>query len=192
MAQGGKREGAGRKSAFGGDKTVPMRIPEPLKPVLDSWLAEYRQLRTVHGSEAEAIHTLAERLSQLSLPLFASRVPAGAPAPADDLREADIDLNTHLVNRPATTFLVKVKGDSMIDAGIHDGDMLVVDRSLEARAGKVVVAVLDGELTVKRLERENGRVRLLPENPAYAPIEVPETANFLIWGVVTSVIHKVE
>ncbi|MBV8047468.1 MAG: translesion error-prone DNA polymerase V autoproteolytic subunit [Paludibacterium sp.] len=192
MTQGGKREGAGRKPRFGADKTVAMRVPEPLKPLLDQWLADYRSLRTIQSSQAEDFRTLGQSLSALSLPLFASRVPAGAPVPADDLREADIDLNTLLVRRPEATFMVTVKGESMRDAAILDGDMLLVDRSIEPKNGKIVVAVLNGELTVKRLEKTSAGIRLLPENPDYSPIEVPEDANFFIWGVVTRVIHKVE
>jgi DNA polymerase V len=191
MTQGGKRSGAGRKPRFEGDKTVAMRVPERLKPIVDRWLDEYRQLIGLQTSELENPRLLGNQLDQLSLPLFASRVPAGAPVPADDLRERDIDLNEHLVHHPDSTFLVTVKGDSMIDAGIHDGDLLVVDRSLDPRPGKVVVAVLNGELTVKRLFKSATSLMLLPENPAYKPIEVPEEASFFIWGVVTNVIHPV-
>lgn len=192
MTQGGKREGAGRKPRFGADKTVAMRVPEPLKPLVDQWLADYRILRTITRSEAQDIRTLGNTLSELSLPVFASRVPAGSPVPADDLRDADIDLNAHLVRHPGSTFMVTVKGDSMQNAAIHDGDMILVDRALEARHGKIVVAVLNGELTVKRLEKTADGLRLLPENPDYQPIEVHEDASFFIWGVVTQVIHKVE
>lgn len=192
MTQGGKREGAGRKPRFGADKTIAMRVPEPLKPLVDQWLADYRALRTIQRSEAQDVRTLGQALTELSLPLFASRVPAGAPVPADDLREADIDLNAHLVRHPASTFMVTVRGDSMRDAAIHDGDLLLVDNAIEARNGKIVVAVVNGELTVKRLEKTADSVRLLPENPDYQPIEVPEDASFFIWGVVTQVIHRVE
>lgn len=190
--QGGKREGAGRKSRYGGDKTVAMRVPEPLKDVLETWLEEYRSLRNIRESEVSDITMLGDSLKSFSLPLFASRVPAGSPVAADDLKEADIDLNEHLVRKPTATFFVKVKGDSMLNAGIHDGDMLIVDRSLEPRNGKIVVAVINDELTVKRLERSAGKIRLLPENPDFKPIEVPEEASFFIWGVVTNVIHAVD
>lgn len=190
--QGGKREGAGRKSRYGGDKTVAMRVPEPLKDVLENWLEEYRSLRNIRESEVSDITMLGDSLKSFSLPLFASRVPAGSPVAADDLKEADIDLNEHLVRKPTATFFVKVKGDSMLNAGIHDGDMLIVDRSLEPRNGKIVVAVINDELTVKRLERSAGKIRLLPENPDFKPIEVPEEASFFIWGVVTNVIHAVD
>ncbi|OHX11679.1 peptidase S24 [Chromobacterium sphagni] len=190
--RGGKRDGAGRKSAFGGDKTAPLRVPEPLKPILRQWLDDYRSWRTANSQEAGNFRTLGKQLSELSLPLFAGSVPAGSPVPTDDLKEADIDLNAHLVSRPGDTFMVTVKGDSMQGAGIHDGDLLLVERSREPRNGKVVVAALNGELTVKRLEKSANGLRLLPENPAYQPIPVPEDASFLIWGVVTNVIHKVD
>lgn len=191
MSQGGKRSGAGRKPLFEGDKTIAMRVPERLKPVIDQWLDEYRQLAGLNASALENPRMLGAQLNQLSLPLFASRVPAGTPVPADDLRERDIDLNQHLVRHPESTFLVTVKGDSMIDAGINDGDLLVVDHAVEPRPGKVVVAVLNGELTVKRLFKSAQQVLLVPENPAYQPIEIHEGASFFIWGVVTNVIHPV-
>ncbi|RXZ42643.1 LexA family protein [Crenobacter cavernae] len=192
MSQGGKRDGAGRKPRFEGDKTVAVRIPERLRPVLDQWLEDYRQLLSVKSAEVSNFRVLSDQLSGLSLPLFASRVPAGFPSPADDLKEAGIDLNAFLVDHPQTTFLVNVRGDSMINAGIHDGDLLLVDRSIEPRPGKVVVAVIDGELTVKRLKRDGERVWLMPDNPAYPPIAVTEDASFFIWGVVTNVIHPMK
>jgi len=196
MTQGGKRDGAGRKPRFGADKTIAMRVPEPLKPLVDQWLADYRALRTIKphapNSTAQDIRTLSQSLSELSLPVFASRVPAGSPVAADDLRDSDIDLNAHLVRHPASTFMVTVKGDSMRGAAIHDGDMILVDSALEARNGKIVVAVINGELTVKRLEKTDHSLRLMPENPDYQPIEVPEDASFFIWGVVTRVIHQVD
>ncbi len=110
------------------------------------------------------------------LPLFLARVlagrPTGFPSPADDFIENRLDINAHLVKRPAATFFVRVQGNSMQDAGIHDGDILVVDRSLEPASGKVVVAAVDGELTVKRLEIRRGTMRLLPENGDYRPTEI--------------------
>ena len=127
--------------------------------------------------------------TRYSLPIFLGRLPAGFPSPADDYLEGKLDLNRHLIKHPAATFFVRVTGDSMIDAGIHSGDLLVVDRSLEPADKHVVVAVLDGELTVKRLSRQNGRLRLLPENRKYQPIEITSQQTIEIWGVVTSVIH---
>lgn len=131
----------------------------------------------------------AEQPTVVRLPLFSHKIAAGFPSPADDYVQDNIDLNAHLIRHKAATFLLRVRGDSMVGAGIHDGDLLVVDRSLEPVHDRVVIAVLEGELTVKRLSRRDGRVRLLPENPAYAPIEVGDEQELVIWGVVTSVIH---
>jgi len=125
-----------------------------------------------------------------TLPLFLSPVAAGFPSPADDYMDRALDLNEHLVAHPAATFFVRASGDSMRGAGIHDGDTLVVDRALDPKDGDVVIAALDGELTVKRIRRRAGRVELLPENPDYPPIEVGPEASFELWGVVTYVIHK--
>lgn len=127
--------------------------------------------------------------TRYKLPIFLGRLPAGFPSPADDYLEGKLDINKHLVKHPAATFYVRVSGDSMLGAGIHCGDLLVVDRSLEAKNGNVVVAVLDGDLTVKRLYKRDGIIRLLPENSQYQPIEIAETQSFEIWGVVTNVIH---
>jgi len=130
-----------------------------------------------------------DQSTKLELPLFSSRVPAGFPSPGDDYIDQTLDLN-ELVKHPSDTFLVKVEGDSMINAGIHDGDILVVDRALEADNNKVVVANLDGELTVKRLSIKDTRVLLVPDNPKYEPIEIRPLSDFRIMGVVTFVIHK--
>ena len=127
--------------------------------------------------------------TRYALPIFLGRLPAGFPSPADDYLEGKLDLNRHLIKHPAATFFVRVTGDSMIGAGIHSGDLLVVDRSLEPSDKHVVVAVLDGELTVKRLFKQNGVLRLLPENLHYQPIEITSQQAIEIWGVVTSVIH---
>ena len=127
--------------------------------------------------------------TRYALPIFLGRLPAGFPSPADDYLEGKLDLNRHLIKHPAATFFVRVTGDSMIGAGIHSGDLLVVDRSLEPADKNVVVAVVDGELTVKRLFKQNGVLRLLPENLSYQPIEITAQQTIEIWGVVTSVIH---
>ena len=124
-------------------------------------------------------------------PLFLSRVPAGFPSPAEDYVEGSLDLNEHLIEHREATFFVRVKGQSMTGAGIADGDLLVVDRSLEAGDGDIVVAVVDGELTVKRLSRRSGRVRLLAEHPGFAPSEFRDGQELTVWGVVTSVVHRI-
>ena len=125
------------------------------------------------------------------IPLFLESVSAGFPSPADDYIEMRLDLNDYLIKNPAATFFVRVTGDSMKNAGIFSGDILVVDRSLDPKDGSVVIAVIDGELTVKRLSRESNRIFLLPENNNYQPIEISEEMGFEVWGVVRTVIHSV-
>ena len=122
--------------------------------------------------------------------LFETAVPAGFPSPAGDYEEDKLDLNSHLVRNPAATFFVRVTGDSMIGAGIHHGDLLIVDRSLEPKDKSVVIAVLNGELTVKRIRIRHRKITLEPENHNYFAQEVTEDAEFDVWGVVTSVVHK--
>ena len=123
------------------------------------------------------------------MPLFLESVPAGFPSPAQDYVERTLDLNELCIDHPAATYFVRAQGDSMLGAGIHPGDVLVVDRALEARHGDVVIASWDGELTVKRLETRPA-VRLVPDNPAYPAIDIPEEAELTLFGVVTNVIHS--
>jgi DNA polymerase V len=123
--------------------------------------------------------------------IAAAAVPAGFPSPAQDYFDGRIDLNKHLIKDITSTFLVRVSGHSMDGAGICDGDELVVDRSLTPGDGNVVIAVLDGELTVKRLRLERGRVRLAAENADYPDIVIPELGDLTIWGVVTRCLHHV-
>jgi DNA polymerase V len=127
----------------------------------------------------------------MELPMFLESVSAGFPSPADDYLESRLDLNDYLVRNPSATFFVRVRGDSMLNAGIHTGDILIVDRSLQPKEGSIVIAVLDGELTVKRLSFAKKQIFLLPENSKYEPIEITDMMNFEVWGVVTSVIHPV-
>ncbi len=129
--------------------------------------------------------------SSLRLPLFACAVQAGFPSPADDYMEGKIDLNKHLIRHPTATFFLRATGHSMIKAGIHPGDILVVDRSLEPRHGKIVIAALDGQLTVKRLHKSTKGTFLMPENDEFKPIKIEEGNDVVIWGVVTTVLHEV-
>ena len=124
--------------------------------------------------------------------LYSHSVSAGFPSPADDYIEDRLDLNELLVSNKAATFFLRVKGDSMINAGIHHGDIIVVDRSLQADHRSIVVAVVDGELTVKRLITGNGSAELHAENAKYAPIRMQEGQELTIWGVVTSSVHQVK
>jgi DNA polymerase V len=125
----------------------------------------------------------------LSRPLLLSRVPAGFPSPADDYLEGTLDLNQHLIRHKAATFFVRVQGDSMTGAGIQDGDLLIVDRAVEPRDKSVAIAVVNGEFTVKRIRKQQGRVWLAAENADYPPLEVTEGSQLEVWGVVTHVIH---
>lgn len=114
-----------------------------------------------------------------------AKVPAGFPSPAQDHTQKRIDLNDVLVLNPIATFLFQVEGDSMVDARIFDGDRLIVDRSVEAAHGRIVLACIDDEFTVKRLYKRAGIVRLHAANPAYAPITFVEGQEMTVWGVVT-------
>jgi DNA polymerase V len=123
------------------------------------------------------------------LPLALCHVEAGFPSPADDYMEGALDLNEHVIKHPSATYFVRASGDSMIGAGIFNGDLLIVDRSLEASSGKVVIAEVDGQLTVKRLLKLNDGFSLQSENSSYPPIELQEGNEVVVWGVVTHVIH---
>lgn len=143
------------------------------------------------GLFVTSIHPL-EKTSKHQIPLYLSRVPAGFPSPADDYVDKRLDLNVHLIQHPNATFFIRVDGDSMTDAGIHSGDLLVVDRKLEPGDQSVVVAALDGELTVKRLVKKNGKLFLASENPRFKPIEVNPEVGVEVWGVVVHSIHNVK
>ncbi|MDE5831662.1 MAG: translesion error-prone DNA polymerase V autoproteolytic subunit [Desulfovibrio sp.] len=123
-------------------------------------------------------------------PLYLTPVQAGWPSPADDYIDSEINLHELLVTNPPATFFLRAAGDSMIGCGIHDGDLLVVDRSREALHNRVVIAAVDGELLVKRLQRRGKRTWLAPANPDYPEIEITNLEYVHIWGVVTYVIHK--
>jgi len=125
-----------------------------------------------------------------TIPLFASTVPAGFPSPAEDYLDTCLDLNDLVVKHPAATFFVRAKGHSMIDAGIDSGDVLVVDRALEPGETSIVVAILNGDFTVKRISHCDDGFYLLPANCNLDPIQITEDMDFQIWGVVTHVIHR--
>ena len=169
MPRGGAREGAGRPRGQGqyGEKTKALRIP----------LSKVKYI-------SEVVST-----GLYEIPLYNNKVAAGFPSPADDYLEDKIDLNQYLIKHPASTFLVRASGESMKGAGIFPDDILVVDRSLKAEDGKVVIAVIDGELTVKRYVKKNSKITLQPENKDFDPIVLNENSEAQVWGVVTNVIH---
>ena len=128
--------------------------------------------------------------SSMELPLVDGGIAAGFPSPAQDYIDLRIDLNKELIDNPSSTFYARVKGTSMIDAGISDGDILVIDKSLEPHDGDTAVCFIDGEFTLKFIKIEPDAVFLVPENPKFSPIKVTEDNNFCIWGIVTYSIKK--
>lgn len=130
-----------------------------------------------------------DRPTGLALNLYGSRVPAGFPSPADDHVEGRLDLNEHLIRRPAATYFVRAEGESMRDAGIFSGDLLIVDRGVQPRADDIVIAVIHGDLTVKRLTGSDRGWKLSAANPSFADIPLTEV-GFELWGVVTHSIRR--
>lgn len=123
-------------------------------------------------------------------PLVAWHISCGFPSPADDYRESELDINELVIAHPDATFYVRVSGDSMEGAGIFEGDVLVVDRALDARDNTIIVAFVNGEFTIKRLSTDGNTLTLVPENPLYDPISVTEEMEFRVWGIATYVIHR--
>jgi DNA polymerase V len=163
--RGGKREGAGRPR---GAPTKAVRLSL---------------------SEFESLAQLKQGVNY-KLPVFASKIQAGFPSPADDYIEGYLDLNQKFIQHPSSTFVLQAIGESMVDAGIFSGDWLLVDRSITPTDGRIVIAAVNGELTVKRLSKKAGKVQLLPANPQYEPIDITEENDMVIWGVVTLVLHE--
>ena len=193
--RGGARAGAGRKkgSSVYGESTRAIRVPESMLPELKAMLGQRKQTPAKqHGNvlDNSTVSLPAQAPNQLNIPLFNGKVSAGFPSPADDYIEKTLDLNDLLIQKPAATFFVRAEGESMLGAGIHPNDILVVDRSLEPVVGKIVICALNGELTVKRLKSIGKEIILGAENPAYADIIVQEYVELVIWGVVTNVIHS--
>lgn len=194
-----RKPGAGRKAGSGpyGEPTTALRVPNSILANVREFLAQRKQASPKSptlrlNAEIEYVGQPAEAPEVTRLPLYLNRISAGFPSPADDYIEERIDLNEQLIRNKAATFFLRVQGESMLGAGIHPGDTLVVDRSITPSHGAIVIAVLDGELTVKRLWLgSNGAVELRAENPAYPAITIGEFQLLEIWGVVTHVIHKV-
>ena len=125
----------------------------------------------------------------LCIDLYATSVNAGFPSPAEDHMDIALDLNEYLIKHPSATFYIYAKGNSMVDAGISDGDLMIVDRSLEPNSNHIVVAIIDSEFTVKRILKKNNQIYLMPDNKSYSPIHVDDNMDFQVWGVVTHTIH---
>jgi DNA polymerase V len=169
MTHGGKRSGAGRPRGQGhyGTATKAIRVPEYLVNDIKDY--------SMNGG--------------YKIPFFSSKVEAGYPSAAEDHIEDMLDMNSFLIKNPDTTFCVRVAGLSMVDAGIYEGDTLIVDSSVTPREGKIIIAALDGMLTVKRLGYIDKKPYLLPENSNFDPIPIVENSEVHIWGVVTNILR---
>jgi len=213
-SRGGKRPGSGRPSGSGkyGEPTKAIRVPEGSVTLIKDYLSNhYRTDSNASSSIASSVDTdesenninlsgkeisflgaANQDEASVEIPMFSNKVAAGYPAYADDHMDTAIDINDYLVESPNSTFMLKVEGESMKNAGILPDDVLIVDRSKKAKHNKIVIAALDGELTVKRLYQRGNTVKLLPENEDYPEIEVSEQSTFVIWGVVVGSFRRFE
>lgn len=174
MTRGGYRKGSGRPTGSGkwGEDTKVVRVP---------------------ASKVDAVKAMVSgEVEWPTLPLFANTVQAGAPVLAEEQIDAQVNLHEHLIRKPEASFFARAQGESMRDIGIFDGDMLVVEQQAEAKHGDIIVASVDGAMTVKRLNHNGNQIQLLSENKDFSPIEINEGVDFAIIGIVTSVIHQLK
>ena len=148
-----------------------------------------KKLNRIHVSKEFSFYSVGEKT--IDVPFYQSNVPAGFPSPAENFMDLDLSLQDYLVQNPSATFCVRVTGDSMKNAGISSGDVMIIDRSLEPKNNTIVLAVLDGEFTVKRIQKKGDDLFLNPENKDFKAIQITEEMNFQVWGIVTHIIHKV-
>lgn len=189
--RGGSRPGAGRKigSSPYGENTKLMRIPESLVSKVQDVLAACKAQRLDARFKNDILYPALDS-QPIRLPVFGHKVAAGFPSPADDYIEGRLSLDERLIGNKDTTFFVRAKGNSMIDAGIYDGDLLIVDKSITPTSGQIVIAVVDGDLTVKRLVMRDNKTILKPENPRFKDIQLQDGQELLCWGVVTAAIKR--
>lgn len=193
--RGGKRLGAGRKlgSTTSLEQTTVMRVPLSQKPVIGDFIEAYnKKLRLTQLKDSldsvENFSWPTLHMQSISLPLYQSKVPAGFPSPADDHVEDRLDPTEYLIDQADTTFFVTIQGESMVEAGLLPGDKVVIDRERIPTIGNIVLAMIDGEFTIKTLSKQkNGLPKLLPANSSgkYSPILIKEDMQFEVWGVVT-------
>lgn len=189
--RGGKRHNAGRKTGTGkfGEPTSVVRVPVSQKPVIVDFLAAYQRKQLLEDTIEFSSWMLPVINSKaIKIPLFTSKVSAGFPSPAEEHVEKRLDPSEFLIDQKDATFFVTIQGQSMIDVGLMPNDKAVIDRSKRPKIGDIVLAVIDGEFTIKSLsKKKNGNALLLPANStgAYSPIEITEGMQFEIWGVVT-------
>jgi len=148
-------------------------------------------MKLKHIKRTDVLDIYAVEESTLSnIPMFADSVQAGFPSPAEDYMDLDLNLQDHLIQNPSATFCVRAVGESMKDAGIQSGDIMLVDKSLTPKNRSIVLAVIDGEFTVKRVNVSEKELYLMPENENFPPIKITQEMDFQVWGVVTYIIHK--
>ncbi|MDA1343516.1 MAG: translesion error-prone DNA polymerase V autoproteolytic subunit [Proteobacteria bacterium] len=193
-SHGGKRDNAGRPLGLNayGEPTVPIRVPKSQVTQIKDYLKAY-SLKNIVGNTNfyGVIHLAPNPKAAITLPLFSSKVSAGFPSPADDHIEKRLDINDYLIEQPDATFLVTITGLSMRDAGLLPKDIAIIDRSKDAAVGSMVMAIVDGEFTIKYLGLgEDGNPVLISANPDFKPIEIKENMQFEIWGVVIGSIRK--
>lgn len=190
--KGGYRPGSGRPHGSGRYKesTHPIRIPTSLVPQVKGLLAK-KAVMPAALDKSDDSYKMSSNDSMQAVPLYSFRVAAGLPTYADEHVESYLNFNEYFIKNPRTTFCVRVEGSSMIGAGIHENDILVVDNSIEPTNGRIVIACLNSELTVKRLKLKQGKMQLMPENPAYAPIKITAEMDFKILGIAVHVIHSI-
>jgi DNA polymerase V len=186
---GGQRPGAGRKRVA--EPTVTVRVPVSSKETIMKLVRHMKTASSVRFPPYLEPLLLVQQSAPQFIPRMSYSVRAGFPSPADDYVEKRIDLNEELIQHREATFFLRVRGHSMIGAGIDDGDELIVDRAIIPEHNRIVVAAVDGELTVKRFYHRHGVVKLLAENPQYPDIEFKNEQEMVIWGVVTKIIKSV-
>lgn len=195
--RGGFRQGAGRKPQSGQfrEETKAIRVPLSILGPLNEYLDQLRRnksfssFKPLNLQDCEMFQPDASFMP-FEIPFFNSHVSAGFPSPADSTIQTRLNLNEYLIPNAPSTFIVRVSGESMKDAGIMDGDLLIIDRSLKPHHDDIVVAAVNGDLTVKRWYNDKGKVLLKAENPEFQDILLHEETHLHIWGVVTHVIHQ--
>ena len=189
---GGRRPGAGRKPGHSvAQPTTVIRVPVNTTETIKNFVSALKRKHTLQGQAGVVdLIQFAQAKQRVILPLYTSKVSAGFPSPADDHVEQRLNPSDYLVENDTATFFVRVKGDSMIEAGIFDNDVLVIDRSRTQQIGDIVLAVLDGEFTVKTLGWSRKSVKLIPANRNYPVIEIKKGQSLEIWGVVTGSMRK--
>lgn len=148
------------------------------------------KLKQLHKSKLLEFYTPDTTSTSIEIPFFGSGIKAGFPSPAEDFSELSIDLNFELIKNPSSTFFSRVNGDSMSDLGISDGDLLIVDKSMEPENRKIAVCYIDGEFTLKSIHIDKNCCWLMPANKKYDPIKITEENEFIVWGIVTHVIKS--